>query len=107
VPAATADVLQMTWNRIVDGGIEVRQGKTGKRLWLPLHRDLRPILEGIPRVGPLILTNSRGLPWATGFWASWRKQMMQPTFDAFRERRLVFHGLRKSARRDAPRSRLH
>ena len=35
------DVLVMTWNRISDGGIEVRQGKTGKALWLPLHRDLR------------------------------------------------------------------
>lgn len=27
-----ADVIQMTWNRLVDGVIELRQGKTGKRL---------------------------------------------------------------------------
>ena len=92
-----ADVLQLTWNRIVDGGIELRQGKTGKRLWLPLHRDLRVILDTIPKLGPQILTNSRGLPWASGFQASWTKAMARPDFAGFRERRLVFHGLRKSA----------
>jgi hypothetical protein len=91
------DVLPMTWNRIVDGGIEVRQGKTGKRLWLPLHRDLRLLLETIPKLGPQILTNSKGLPWASGFQASWGKAMAKPAFAGFRERRLVFHGLRKSA----------
>jgi hypothetical protein len=92
-----ADVLQMTWNRLADGGIEVRQGKTGKRLWLPLHRDLREILEVIPKVGPQILTNSRGLPWQSGFQASWTKALNEPAFASFRERKLVFHGLRKSA----------
>ena len=46
-----ADVLQMTWNRLRDGGIEIRQGKTRKRLGLPLHRDLREILETIPKLG--------------------------------------------------------
>jgi integrase len=101
-----ADVLQMTWNRLRDGGIEVRhgttgmeirQGKTRKRLWLPLHRDLREILEIVPKLGPQILTNSRGRPWASGFQASWTKAMNAPEFASFRERRLVFHGLRKSA----------
>ena len=75
----------------------MRQGQTGKLLWLPLHRDLRTILDCIPRLGPQILTNSCGMPWASGFQASWTKQMALPPFASFRERRLVFHGLRKSA----------
>ena len=92
-----SDVLAMTWNRIVSGGIELTQIKTGKRLWLPLHRDLRGILDEIPKRGPQILTNSRGQPWGSGFQASWTKAMDRPDFASFRQRRLVFHGLRKSA----------
>lgn len=92
-----SDVLAMTWNRLTDGGIEVRQGKTGKALWLPLHRDLRSVLERMPRCSPRILTNSRGMPWASGFKAAWRAEMSRPEFSTFKERRLVFHGLRKSA----------
>ena len=92
-----ADVLQMTWNRLLDGGMELRQGKTGKRPWLPIHRDLRIILDEIPKRGPQILTNSRSQPWGSGFQASWTKSMNKPEFASFRERRLVFHGLRKSA----------
>ncbi len=91
------DVLAMSWNRITDGGIELRQEKTGKALWLPLHRDLRSILDEIPKRSPRILTNARGIPWASGFKAAWQAQMNEPTFSTFRERRLVFHGLRKSA----------
>lgn len=91
------DVLGMTWNRIVDDGIEVLQSKTKKRLWVPLHASLRAILAEIPRLGPQILTNSRGLPWGSGFQASWTKAMNRPEFAGFRERRLVFHGLRKSS----------
>ena len=75
----------------------MRQGKTGKVLWLPLHRDLHPILDAIPKRGPRILTNSSGVPWASGFKAAWQAEMNRPAFAAFRERRLVFHGLRKSA----------
>jgi integrase len=92
-----SDVLAMNWNTISGGGIEARQQKTGKTLWLPIHRDLRPILDAIPKRSTRILTNSRGLPWASGFKAAWQGEMNRPAFAAFRERTLVFHGLRKSA----------
>lgn len=92
-----SDVLDMNWSAIIGGGIEARQSKTGKALWLPLHRDLRPILDAIPKVSTRILTNSRSLPWSSGFKAAWQKQMNRSAFAAFRERTLVFHGLRKSA----------
>lgn len=92
-----SDVLTMNWSAISEGAISVRQAKTGKSLWVPLHRELRPILEEIPKRSIRILTNSRGLPWASGFKAAWRNAMGDEAFNSFRERRLVFHGLRKSA----------
>ncbi len=92
-----SDVLRMDWNAIAGGEIAVRQDKTGKRLWIPLHSELRPVLDAVPRVSTRILTNSRGLPWASGFRAAWQGTMNDVAFERFRERRLVFHGLRKSA----------
>ena len=91
------DVLAMDWSRISGDEIAVRQMKTGKFLWIPLHRELRTVLDTLPRVSTRILTNSEGLPWASGFRASWQAAMNAKTFAAFRRRRLVFHGLRKSA----------
>ncbi|RHZ96507.1 integrase [Cereibacter sphaeroides] len=45
------DVLRMRWDDIEDGGIKVRQGKTGARLWLPLTARLREVLDATPRRG--------------------------------------------------------
>lgn len=42
------DVLRMQWQHVEDGGIRVRQGKTGKRLWVPLTDHLRAALEAWP-----------------------------------------------------------
>lgn len=91
------DVLKMDWRAIRDGRISLRQEKTLKALSIPLHRDLAAILEQIPRASTRILTNSRGRPWASGFRSAWQKAMDAEAFADFRARRLVFHGLRKSA----------
>jgi len=83
---------------IADGLIAVRQGKTGKSLLIPIHRRLAAILAGVPRRSVYVLTNSRGLPWTVmGFKASWATELNRPQMKELRERRLVFHGLRKSA----------
>jgi integrase len=92
-----SDVLAMNWGAITRGEISVRQSKTGKTLLIPLHSELAAILETIPRISTRILTNSRGVPWETGFRAAWQKAMNRSAFNSFRDRRLVFHGLRKSA----------
>ncbi len=92
-----SDVLRMDWKAIAGGEIAVRQAKTGKQLWIPLHSELRPVLDTVPRISTRILTNSRGLPWGSGFKAAWQGAMNGTAFERFRERRLVFHGLRKSA----------
>jgi integrase len=89
-----SDVLAMKWSAINSGGLlAVQQSKTGKTLLIPLHRDLRSVLDGIPRRAVTILTSSEGAPWRSGFQTAWQKH--KPF--AVSERGLVFHGLRKSA----------
>ena len=52
----------------------------------------------VPRTHVQILTNSRGAAWtADGFKTSWGDELDREEFAVLRERRRVFHGLRKSA----------
>jgi integrase len=93
-----SDVLDMRWRSIESGMIRVTQKKTGKELWIPIHRDLARILSTIPRCSLHILTNSRGQPWTSGgFGVAWREEMLRPEMRNLHQARLVFHGLRKSA----------
>lgn len=88
------DCLAARWDHIVDNAISVTQEKTDKRLLIPLHRDLRAILEKIPKRSVNILTSSESRPWTTdGFKATWNKHKPK----LVTELGLVFHGLRKSA----------
>lgn len=50
------DVLKMQWGHIKDGGIRVKQNKTGKLLWVPLTPHLRAALDVAPRRALTILT---------------------------------------------------
>jgi integrase len=93
-----ADVIAMKWNDIHDGLIAVVQEKTGKRLWIPMHENLRGLLEEIPRTSVTILTNSRAVPWTgDSFRHSWMEELTRPQMKLLRKSRRVFHGLRKSA----------
>jgi hypothetical protein len=89
-----ADCLAMLWSDVDSGVIAVVQQKTGKKLRVPMHRDLRAVLDMIPRRSVTILSNTLGKPWTVdGFKTSWGKELAHmPEL-----RGLVFHGLRKSA----------
>ncbi|PRX33963.1 Site-specific recombinase XerD [Meinhardsimonia xiamenensis] len=56
------DVLKMRWSDIRDGGIEVRQGKTGSRLWIPFTPRLAAYLARLPRRGMTIVCGRDGRP---------------------------------------------
>ena len=56
------DVLRMRWDHIEAGGVNVRQGKTGTALWVPLTRNLSAALDATPKAGLTILTNAQGKP---------------------------------------------
>lgn len=86
------DTLAARWDHIVDNRLLVRQEKTRKFLAIPIHRDLKAILDTIPRRAVTILTSTDGRPWTKdGFKTSWGKHKPEVT------KGLVFHGLRKSA----------
>lgn len=68
------DVLRMRWNDITDGGIAVRQGKTGAALWIPLTADLRAALEATPKVGLTICAQPNGK--ATSYDGAWGMMMV-------------------------------
>jgi hypothetical protein len=89
-----SDVIAMRWDAVDRGLIRVVQEKTGIELWIPLHRDLKPILDAIPRRAVTILTSSDGTPWTDNkFQKAWADHKPQ----ALAERGFVYHGLRKSA----------
>lgn len=89
-----ADCIKMTWADIKDGVMHVVQGKTGKKVWVPVHTLLRPVLASIPKRATTVLTSSEGTPWTlSGFKSAWRKDKPK----ALAEGGFVFHGLRKSA----------
>ena len=88
------DCLSMTWGDIADGTIAVVQQKTGKKLRIAMHRDLKTVLQDVPKRNLTVLSNTRGHPWTgDGFKTSWGKELdgMEPLSG------VVFHGLRKSA----------
>ncbi|MBJ7532796.1 tyrosine-type recombinase/integrase [Rhodomicrobium vannielii ATCC 17100] len=92
------DDLAMLWSDVSDGSLAVVQQKTGKKLRIAMHRDLRELLQEIPKRAVTVLSNTRGKPWTTdGFKASWGKELDRDAMAPIREAGLVFHGLRKSA----------
>lgn len=56
------DVLRMRWDDIAGDAIRVKQGKTGRELWLPLTPSLRAVLAETPRRGLSIVTARDGRP---------------------------------------------
>jgi len=48
------DVIKMQWADIQDGAVVITQGKTGKRLHVPITRRLRAVLDATPRHGKTI-----------------------------------------------------
>ena len=70
------DLLRLTWNTF-DGRYlrltrQSRQSNTKACVTIPVSSRLAQEIAEIPRVSPIILTNSRGKPWTSdGFRSSW------------------------------------
>lgn len=56
------DVLRMRWDHLEAGGIHVKQGKTGRALWIPLTDDLQLAIAHIQRNGLTIAADDQGRP---------------------------------------------
>ena len=56
------DALKARWDDLSDGGIYVTQGKTRKRIWVPLTPALRAVMDATPRKGLTICAQDNGRP---------------------------------------------
>jgi integrase len=92
------DVVRVGWSAYGGTGIEWRQGKTGDLVWLPVHRELRVILDQAPRVATTIVAGAMGRPWLE---ATLRKEFRTLIVRLEHAGRvghgLTFHGLRSTA----------
>jgi integrase len=87
------DLLRLPWSAYESPYIRVRQSKGRRRVAMPAGAPLRLLLDGAPRRGPLILTNTRGLTWTSdGFRASWATVCDRAGISS-----LTFHDLRGTA----------
>lgn len=86
------DVVKMQWTDIRGGKIEVRQQKTGKALDIPIHADLRALLDETPKAGFHLLAKDNGAGWT----ASGLRTNLQRWAEA-QGVKIVPHGLRKNA----------
>src|SRR5262249_41784377 len=70
------DLLTRRWPAYDGQHIRLRQGKSGRRLKIPVGKPLRDKLDAMPRVGDTILTNAYRKEWTSdGFRTSWGKAL--------------------------------
>lgn len=87
------DCAAMAWAHYDGQGIEVVQQKTGARLWIAAHRDLRAMLDDMPRKSVVMLTTKTGKPWKVDHLRHEIADLVKSCgFSGY-----SFHGLRKNA----------
>lgn len=91
-----SDVVKMSWRDIKGRAIRVVQQKTGAKIWVPLHSDLRAVLDTAPRQHISILTTYQGKPFSAAGFGNWMAASIEA---AGLPDECVTHGLRKAAAR--------
>ncbi|MBT0676648.1 tyrosine-type recombinase/integrase [Komagataeibacter oboediens] len=89
------DQIAMTWSAFDGDVIEVVQEKTGAKVWIPCHPELKDVLERemTLRTADTILTSSTGRPWELGqFQSAVSKAIRSAGLNG-----IVWHGLRATA----------
>lgn len=87
------DIVKIRWDQIEGDALFVRQQKTGRELWIPLHPDLAEALASAPRRTLTILANPAGHPWSPNALTA----AVTAAAVAAGHPGLTLHGLRKSA----------
>lgn len=89
------DLIRLPWSAYDGKVIRLRQGKTGRRVTVPVGAPLKAALDaaGKAKRGLLVLMTLDGTPWSSGgFQASWRKAVAKAGITG-----LTFHDLRGSS----------
>ena len=90
---ARTDLCKLTWSQISENAIQFNRSKTGELATVPIYREIRSILDSVPKLSPQVLANTRGRPWTpdglgTAFYKAKRKAEITD---------LRFHDLRGTA----------
>lgn len=89
------DLIRLPWSAYDGQRIKLKQGKTGRRVTVPVAAPLKAALDaaGKAKRGPLVLVTTEGTPWTSGgFQSSWRKAVAKAGIEG-----LTFHDLRGSS----------
>ena len=91
----SADLFRLAWSHVQDDSIVIRTSKSRFRreAVIPIHDELRAVLDRIPRRSTIVLTNSDGQPWR-GFSSSFKTALKRAGMAG---RDLHFHDLRGTA----------
>jgi|GraSoiStandDraft_41_1057321.scaffolds.fasta_scaffold97980_2 integrase len=89
-----SDVVRMGHQHIKDGGICVRQQKTGREVWIPVHEALAPIIADAAGNLTFLLTD-HGKPYTAAGFGNWFRDQCR----AAGLHGCSAHGLRKAAAR--------
>jgi integrase len=88
------DVIRMGRQHIRDGILHVKQRKTGAELAIPVHPDLREILDATPSEHLTFIVNAWGKPFTPGAFSNWFREQCDA---AGLPKVCSAHGLRKAA----------
>ena len=87
------DILCMTWSQYDGARLRIRQSKTGTLIVIPVHPDLKRVLDGLERRSVMILTTEAGQPFkADHFRHRWRTVTLAAGLNE-----LQFRDLRRTA----------
>lgn len=88
------DVIHMGRQHVRNGKIRVVQSKTGAPLTIPIHPDLKTVLDGHTSEHLTFLTTARGEPFTAAGFGNWFREACD---DAGLPKGCSAHGLRKAA----------
>lgn len=87
------DVIKLGRQHVRNGAIHLRQAKTGKPLAIPIHPELRVILDATPSGNLTFLVSERGGPFSSDGFYSWFRRCCR---EAGITAAATPHGLRKA-----------
>lgn len=90
------DVIRMGRQHVKDGRISVQQEKTGHKLQIAIHPDLRQVLDAHPSTNMTYLVTSFGKPFSPAGFGNWFKAQVRAVG---LPENCTAHGLRKAAAR--------
>ena len=89
-----SDIVRMGRQHIHDGTLRVRQQKTGVTLEIPIHPQLRTVIDATPSEHLTFLTTRSGKPFTAAGFTNWFREVCN---EAGLPKGISAHGLRKAA----------